>query len=230
MSKKPKWQHKKREDRMHRSLEELSPGKKPPTQINVVIEIPLGSSVKYEMDPRTGGIFVDRFLYTASYYPFNYGFVPGTIEDDGDPVDVGVLSQHSVFPMSVIRARPVAVLLTEDEKGPDPKVIAVPSIKTDPYYAQTRDVSDIPSFTLHLIEDFFRRYKELEPRKFVKIIGWKGKRHAEEIISRGIAEHRKKLGKKSSHEKAENVPDSMLGAHPNMKSLTKRDEALVHKP
>ena len=109
---------------MERSLEELSPGKKPPTQINVVVEIPLGSSVKYEMDSKTGAIFIDRFLYTASYYPFNYGFIPGTIEDDGDPVDVGVLSQHSAFPMSVIRARPVAVLLTEDEKGPDPRFAA----------------------------------------------------------------------------------------------------------
>jgi len=178
---------------MQRNLEELGPGKKPPTQINVVVEIPQGSSVKYEMDPKTGAIFVDRFLYTASYFPFNYGFIPSTMEDDGDPIDVGVLSQHSVFPTSVIRARPIAVLLTEDERGPDPKVIAAPSIKTDPYYAQIRDVSDIPSFTIHQIEDFFRRYKELEPRKFVKIIGWKGRKHAEDIITKGIKEHRKAL-------------------------------------
>ena len=101
---------------MQRNLEELSPGRNPPTQINVVIEIPLGSSVKYEMDPRSGAIFVDRFLYTATYYPFNYGFIPRTVEDDGDPIDVGVLSQHSVFPMSIIRARPIALLLTQDEK------------------------------------------------------------------------------------------------------------------
>jgi inorganic pyrophosphatase len=180
---------------MQRNLEELSPGKKPPSQINVIVEIPQGSSVKYELDQKTGVISVDRFLYTASYYPFNYGFIPGTMEDDGDPVDVGVLSQHSVFPMAVIRARPIAVLLTEDERRPDPKVIADPSVKTDPYYAQIRDVSDIPTFTIHQIEDFFRRYKELEPRKFVKIIGWKGRKHAEDIIRRGIEEHRK-LGKK----------------------------------
>jgi len=145
------------------------------------------------MDPKTGAIFVDRFLFTASYFPFNYGFIPSTVEDDGDPVDVGVSSQHSVFPTLAIRARPIAVFLTEDESGPDPKVIAAPSIKTDPYYAQIRDVSDIPSFTIHQIEDFFRRYKELEPRKFAKIIRWKGRKHAEDIIAKGIDEHRKAL-------------------------------------
>ncbi len=112
-----------------------------------------------------------------------------------DPIDIGVLSQHSVFPMSVIRARPIAVLLTEDEKGPDPKVIAAPSLKADPYCAQIKDVSDIPSFTIHLIDDFFRRYKELEPRKFVKILGWKGGKYAEELIEKGIERHRKLGGK-----------------------------------
>ena len=173
------------------NLEGISPGKKPPAEINVVVEIPQGSSVKYEMDPETGAIFVDRFLYTATYYPFNYGFVPRTIEKDGDPVDVGVLTQHSVFPMSVIRARPIAVLLSEDEKGPDPKVIAAPSVRTDPFYAQYRDLSDIPAFTVRQIEDFFRRYKELEPHKFVKIHGWEGKRSAEEIIRKGIEDYRK---------------------------------------
>jgi inorganic pyrophosphatase len=176
---------------LQRNLEELNPGKNPPTQINVVVEIPQDSSVKYEMDSKTEAIYVDRFLYTASYFPFNYGFIPSTIEDDGDPVDVGVLSQHSVFPTSVIRARPIAVLLTEDERGPDPKVIAAPSIRRDPYYALITDLSHIPSFTTHQIEDFFRRYKELEPRKFVKIIGWKRRKQAEDIIRRGIEAHRK---------------------------------------
>lgn len=181
-----------------RNLEELSPGRKTPDEINVVIEIPLGSSVKYEMDAATGAIFVDRFLYTATYYPFNYGFVPSTLESDGDPVDVGVLSQHSVFPMSVIRSRPVAVLLTEDERGTDPKVIATPSAKSDPYYAQVRDLSDIPTFTIRQIEDFFKRYKELEPRKFVKIIGWEGRKRAEKIINTAIDTYRNGSSRSSS--------------------------------
>jgi inorganic pyrophosphatase len=174
-----------------KNLDELDPGKNPPKQINMVVEIPLGSSVKYELDPKTGAICVDRFLYTATYYPFNYGFIPSTLEEDGDPVDVGVLSQHSVFPMSVIRARPIAVLLTEDEKGPDPKVVAAPTLRTDPYYAQIKDISDLPNLTIHQIEDFFRRYKELEPRKFVKILGWRGKKRAEDIIKKGMEKYRK---------------------------------------
>jgi inorganic pyrophosphatase len=184
-----------RSDKMFRhaaSLEELNSGKNPPTQVNVVVEIPLGSSVKYEIDPRTGAIFVDRFLYTATYYPFNYGFIPSTLEEDGDPIDVGVLSQHSVFPMSIIRARPIAVLLTEDEKGEDPKVIAAPALKTDPYYQQMKDLSNIPGPTLRQIEDFFKRYKELEPRKFVKILGWKGRKYAERMIEQGIMRYRRR--------------------------------------
>src|ERR1700730_4585467 len=176
---------------MHVNLESRSPGKKSPNEINVVVEIPQGSSVKYEIDEKTGAIYVDRFLYTASYYPFNYGFIPGTMERDGDPIDVGVLSQHPVYPTSIIRARPVAVLLTRDQNGDDPKVIAAPSTRSDPYYAQMRDLPDIPAFTIRQIEDFFRHYKELEPRKFVEILGWRSKRHAERIIKAGIADYRK---------------------------------------
>ena len=168
------------------NLAGLSPGSDPPNTINVVVEIPSGSSVKYELDQKTGAIFVDRFLYTATYYPFNYGFIPGTKGDDGDPLDVGVISEHSVFPMAVIRARPIGVLLAEDEKGPDPKVIAIPSIKVDPYYQQMKSIDDLPSFTRNQIEDFFKRYKELEPKKFMNIIGWKGRAHANELIMKAI--------------------------------------------
>jgi inorganic pyrophosphatase len=102
---------------MHHNRDALGPGDRPPGEVHVVVEIPQGSSVKYEVDKETGALFVDRFLYTASYYPFNYGFIPGTLDSDGDPIDVGVLSLQPVFPTSVIRARPVAVLLTRDEKG-----------------------------------------------------------------------------------------------------------------
>jgi inorganic pyrophosphatase len=168
------------------NLDRLSSGEDPPNLINVVVEVPSGSNVKYELDPATGAIFVDRFLYTATHYPFNYGFIPQTRADDGDPVDVGVVTQHSVFPMSVIRARPIGVLLAKDEKGLDPKVIAVPSTKIDPYYERVKDVHDLPEFTRNQIEDFFRRYKELEPKKFVKIFGWKGRKFADDLIAKSI--------------------------------------------
>jgi inorganic pyrophosphatase len=168
------------------NLAALSPGDDPPKQINVVVEIPSGTSVKYEIDSRTGAIFVDRFLYSATYYPFNYGFIPQTKGEDGDPIDVAVIGQQPVFPTSVIRARPVGVLLTEDENGPDPKIIAAPSTKTDPLHERITNVDHLPDFTRNQIEDFFKRYKELEPKKFVKIIGWKGPEVAGERIMKAI--------------------------------------------
>ncbi|MFL6329653.1 MAG: inorganic diphosphatase, partial [Nitrososphaeraceae archaeon] len=107
-------------------LDILTPGKNPPDEINAVIEIPKGSNIKYEIDAESGVVFVDRKLFTAMFYPCNYGFIPQSREDDGDPVDVMVLGNDAVMPMSVIRANPVGVLLTEDEEGQDSKVIAVP--------------------------------------------------------------------------------------------------------
>ena len=161
-------------------------GDNPPESINVVIEIPKGSSVKYEADLETGVIFVDRFLHTATYYPFNYGFIPKTKGTDGDPVDALVLSQDSVYPMSVIRSRPIGVLLTEDEKGSDAKIIAVPNPGVDLFYSNVNTTDDIPDFTKNQIEHFFLHYKETEPEKFVKIIGWKGVEHAKKLIAEAI--------------------------------------------
>ena len=115
-------------------VNKLSPGKKVPKDIFVVIEIPAGSSVKYEVDKESGAVFVDRFLFTAMHYPFNYGFMPGTLADDGDPVDVLVISEQPVVPGSVIRARPIGMLVMEDEAGKDEKVMAVPISKLDPTY------------------------------------------------------------------------------------------------
>ncbi|MHB8566343.1 MAG: inorganic diphosphatase [Nitrososphaerales archaeon] len=157
---------------------ELNAGDKPPSKVNVVIEIPEGSSVKYEVDNDTGAVFVDRFLYSATHYPFNYGFIPQTSEKDGDPVDVIVMSQHSVYPMVVIRSRPIGMLLTEDEKGEDAKIVATPIAEIDPYYAAMENVGQIPQFTKNQIEHFFEQYKELEPNKFVKIVGWKDREDA----------------------------------------------------
>jgi len=158
------------------SFDKLASGDNPPNEINVVVEIPSGSSVKYEVDRETGNVFVDRFLYTATHYPFNYGFVPRTREEDGDPIDVVVLTQLSVVPMTIIRSRPLGMLVTEDEKGRDVKIVAAPLERIDPYYAGVDDVSRLPQFTRNQIETFFKQYKELEPTKFVKIVGWEGKR------------------------------------------------------
>lgn len=161
-------------------------GDNPPDSINVMIEIPEGSSVKYEADLESGVIFVDRFLHTATYYPFNYGFIPQTKGTDGDPVDAIVLSQDSVYPMSVIRSRPIGVLLTEDEKGPDAKIIAVPNPGVDPFYSNINSTEELPDFTKNQIAHFFGHYKEMEPNKFVEIKGWQDVDHAKKMIRDAI--------------------------------------------
>jgi inorganic pyrophosphatase len=160
----------------------LSAGDKVPDRVNVVIEIPRGSNVKYEIDEETGFVFVDRFLYTPTYYPFNYGFVPQTKGEDGDPLDVLVVTEEPVYPMSVIRSRPIGVLLMEDEKGPDAKIIAVPARHVDPNYSGIDDVHQLPTFTRKQIEHFFQHYKESEPGKFVKVEGWRDQKHAKALI------------------------------------------------
>jgi inorganic pyrophosphatase len=167
-------------------LDSLSAGENPPDAINVVVEIPSGSSVKYEVDKKTGAVFVDRFLYTATHYPFNYGFIPRTREEDGDPLDVVVLTQLSVYPMSVIRSRPIGMLVTEDENGRDVKIVAAPARNIDPFLANIDELDQIPSFTRNQIEHFFKQYKELEPSKFVRVLGWESKEAARKKISQAI--------------------------------------------
>ncbi len=164
-------------------------GDNPPSIVNVLIEIPEGSSVKYEVDAESGIVFVDRFLYSATHYPFNYGFIPQTKEKDGDPVDVIVISQHSVYPMVVIKSRPIGMLMTEDEKGEDAKIIAVPAPTVDPYYASIQHISELPQFTKNQIEHFFKQYKELEPDKHVRVIGWKDREEAYKRITDAIKEY-----------------------------------------
>ena len=144
----------------------------PSGNINVVVEIPKDSKIKYELDHETGVLFVDRKLYTSMVYPFNYGFLPGTLEEDGDPVDVLLLGEESLFPMSVVRATPLGVLLTEDEEGKDSKIIAVLTPKVDPASSNIKQLSDIPSGILDKVKHFFEHYKELEPGKFVKVVGY----------------------------------------------------------
>jgi inorganic pyrophosphatase len=164
----------------------LKPGRDPPDEVNVVIEIPKGSSIKYEIDAESGAVFVDRKLFTSMVYPYNYGFIPQTKEGDGDPVDVLVLGNDPVIPLSVIRARPIGVLLTEDEEGQDSKIIAVPLARIDPSYSAITDIHSIPEYTQSQIEHFFEHYKELEKGKFVKVLGWEGKEVAKRKISDAV--------------------------------------------
>lgn len=156
----------------------LTAGKKAPDQVNVFIEIPAGSSIKYELDKDSGIVFVDRFLYTAFSYPFNYGFVPGTKADDGDPTDVLVLCDKTVAPGVVIPSIPIGMLEMEDEEGIDTKIIAVPTLKIDPIYGVYKDITEIPQAIKDKMKHFFEHYKELEPGKWVKIKEWKGKTEA----------------------------------------------------
>lgn len=167
-------------------VSKLNPGKKVPKDINVVVEIPADSSVKYEVDKGSGAVFVDRFLFTAMHYPFNYGFIPGTLAEDGDPVDVLVVSRQPVSPGSVVRARPVGMLVMEDEAGMDEKVMAVPVDKLDPSYGKVKDVGDLPEILLKKVKHFFEHYKDLEPGKWVKLKEWKGRKEAEGYVEKSV--------------------------------------------
>ena len=162
-------------------------GKEPPHDINVVIEIPQGSAVKYEVDKESGAIFVDRFLFTPMAYPAAYGFIPGTLADDGDPADALVLTPDAVVPGAVIRARPIGMLQMEDESGQDEKIICVPHDKIHPLYKSVQKIEDLPEITVKAIEHFFTRYKDLEPGKWVKVTGWADKAAAEAVIMKAIA-------------------------------------------
>lgn len=173
---------------------DLPPGKNPPEDIYVVVEIPQGSGIKYELDKDTGVIFVDRFLFTAMYYPFNYGFIPQTLADDGDPVDVLVISREPVVPGSVIRCRPIGMLEMRDEEGIDTKLIAVPHEKLDPTYADIKTIDQLPEIVREKIKHFFEHYKELEPGKWVKVENWKGLQDAIEEIKKGIENYKKANG------------------------------------
>ncbi len=173
-------------------MKNLPPGKNPPEDVYVVVEIPQGSGIKYEVDKETGLVFVDRFLFTAMYYPFNYGFIPQTLADDGDPVDVLVISREPVVPGSVLRARPIGVLDMRDEEGIDTKVIAVPHSKIDPSYEKVKTVEDLPEVVRERIKHFFEHYKELEPGKWVKVESFRGVQAAIEEIKKGIENFKSK--------------------------------------
>ncbi|MBN8889442.1 MAG: inorganic pyrophosphatase [Rhodospirillales bacterium 70-18] len=165
----------------------ISTGRNPPNDINVVIEIPQGSAVKYEIDKESGAIVVDRFLFTPTAYPAAYGFIPGTLAEDGDPADALVLVPAQVVPGAVIRARPIGMLKMEDEAGQDTKIICVPHDKIHPQHSAIQDISDLPLITRRAIEHFFENYKDLEDDKWVKVTGWGNCAEAEAEITRAIA-------------------------------------------
>ncbi|HGX92458.1 MAG TPA: inorganic diphosphatase [Candidatus Tenderia sp.] len=155
------------------NLDRVSPGKDLPNSVNVIIEIPAHSDpVKYEVDKETGAMFVDRFMATAMFYPCNYGYVPHSLSEDGDPVDVLVVTPHPLIAGSVVKVRPIGVLKMSDESGIDAKVLAVPVTKLTDRYAHIEDIDDMPKQMLDQISHFFEHYKDLEKGKWVKLEGW----------------------------------------------------------
>ena len=167
------------------NLDRVNPGRNVPGEINVIIEIPAHSDpVKYEVDKETGAMFVDRFMGTAMHYPANYGYIPHSLSEDGDPLDVLVITPVPLISGSVIRCRPVSVLNMTDDSGPDPKVIAVPLDEMTSLYRDVQDSDDLPQHLLQQITHFYQHYKDLEENKWVKIEGWQDRDAAcQEILA-----------------------------------------------
>ena len=164
-------------------LSKIKTGNNPPDDVNVLIEVPLGGdAIKYEIDKDSGAMFVDRFLYTEMRYPCNYGFVPHTLSLDGDPIDVMVVGNRPLVPGSVLRARPVGVLMMTDDKGQDEKILAVPHPKTTAYYDKIATYHDLPQTLIDKIQHFFQHYKDLETGKWTRVEGWYGVDKARDLI------------------------------------------------
>ena len=168
-------------------IEAISIGRNPPKEVNVIVEVPVGGEpIKYEMDKKAGTLVVDRFLYTSMRYPGNYGFVPHTLSDDGDPIDVLIANQRGIVPGAVIAVRPVGVLRMQDEAGGDEKIIAVPVPRLTRRYENVLNYTQLPEITLQQIEHFFAHYKDLEGGKWVKVMGWGDAAEAEQMIMDSI--------------------------------------------
>ncbi|MDE2357034.1 MAG: inorganic diphosphatase [Alphaproteobacteria bacterium] len=169
-------------------LSAISVGPNPPHDVHAVIEIPQGGApVKYEIDKASGALVVDRFLHTAMFYPGNYGFVPHTLAEDGDPIDILVVGPTPVAPGAIVRSRPIGVLLMTDEKGPDEKILAVPVDDLHPFYTGVSAWTDLPKILTDQIAHFFTHYKDLEPGKVTVITGWAGPEEAERLILAAMA-------------------------------------------
>jgi inorganic pyrophosphatase len=168
-------------------LEAIPIGDNPPDDVNVVVEVGIGGEpIKYEMNKAAGTLFVDRFLHTPMRYPGNYGFVPHTLSDDGDPIDVLVANTRPILPGAVINVRPIGVLKMEDDGGGDEKIVAVPSPHLTKRYLHVKNYTDLPDITLEQIQHFFEHYKDLEPGKWVKLDGWKDAATARQLIAEAI--------------------------------------------
>lgn len=172
------------------SLNDVPSGKNIPDDFNVIIEIPMnGAPVKYEVDKESGAIFVDRFMSTAMHYPCNYGYIPHTLSDDGDPADVLVITPVALLPGVVVRCRPLGVLKMEDESGVDAKILAVPVDKLSTMYRNVKSHTDFPEIILQQITHFFEHYKDLEPKKWVKVTGWFGIEEARKEILDAVSNY-----------------------------------------
>ena len=176
------------------ALKSVSAGKNCPEEFNVIVEIPAHSDpIKYEVDKDSGALFVDRFMMTSMHYPCNYGYVPETVSDDGDPVDVLVITPFPVAMGAVVPCRAIGVLKMEDEAGQDAKLLAVPIDRVLPIYKHWRKPEDIAPERLHQIQHFFEHYKDLEKGKWVKVQGWEGPEYAKQEIIDGAQRYQKSL-------------------------------------
>ena len=180
------------------SLDRVPTGRDVPNDVNVVIEIPMNSEpVKYEVDKKSGAIFVDRLLTTPMRYPCNYGYVPHTLGGDGDPLDVLVMTPMPLIPGCVINCRPIGMLAMKDEAGGDEKLVAVPNAKVSPMYKDVKTVRALPQLIRDQIQHFFEHYKDLEKGKWVKIEGWHGPQDAKKAITAAVAAYDKASKKPS---------------------------------
>jgi len=155
-------------------------------EVLVFVEVPKGSSQKFEFDKKEKAIRLDRTLYSPVHFPFEYGFIKGTLGEDGDPLDCVLLTTYPTFPGCLVKARPIGILEMEDEKGIDTKILAAPLEKIDPRFKEIQDISDLSEHTKEEIKKFFETYKVLEPGKWVKLKEFKGKEEAEKIIEQAI--------------------------------------------
>jgi inorganic pyrophosphatase len=176
------------------NIDAIAIGTHPPEDVNVIIEVPIGGEpIKYEMDKAAGTLVVDRFLHTPMRYPGNYGFVPHTLSDDGDPIDVLVANTRPIVPGAIINVRPIGVLKMHDDGGGDEKIIAVPVPRLTKRYESVHEYTDLPAITREQIQHFFEHYKDLEVGKWVKLIGWGDAAEARQLIVDAI--ERTKKGK-----------------------------------
>jgi len=174
------------------NLSAIAIGKNPPEDVNVIVEVAIGGEpIKYEMDKDAGTLVVDRFLYTPMRYPGNYGFVPHTLSEDGDPIDVLIANTRPIIPGAIINVRPVGVLKMQDEAGGDEKILAVPSPRLTRRYENVFNHTDLPAITLHQIQHFFEHYKDLEEGKWVKVLGWGDAAEARLLITEAIERYQR---------------------------------------